>query len=253
MREKPMRKNRKFYIGMALNVLEGMLSGFNFFLLYEVMKMLWIGNVNLSSILRLTLFLAGIFILRIVVYGIGYTESQIGGAAVSNRLRLFLGDKIKKIPLSRFTQGQTGQYINIITSDVNNYEKILTHTVGDLVKHIAFCLMMIFFVGYIWLPGGFILACVELVLIPFLWISFRIVKKYGTEKNKVSAEAVSSIVEYVSGIQTFRAYGVGGTKNKTVTSDIKKFSDVSYDYENTGFQPMPFNVYSFGWDFLLWL
>ena len=94
--------------------------------------------------------------------------------------------------------------------------------------------MMIFFVGYIWLPGGFILACVELVLIPFLWISFRIVKKYGTEKNKVSAEAVSSIVEYVSGIQTFRAYGVGGTKNKTVTSDIKKFSDVSYDYEKHG-------------------
>ena len=61
MREKPMRKNGKFYIGMALNILEGMLSGFNFFLLYEVMKMLWIGNVNLSSILRLTLFLAGIF------------------------------------------------------------------------------------------------------------------------------------------------------------------------------------------------
>ena len=179
-------------------------------------------------------FLGVIFVLRIIVYGIGYTESQIGGAAVSNQLRLFLGDKIKKIPLSRFTQGQTGQYINIITSDVNNYEKILTHTVGDLVKHIAFCVMMILFVGYIWLPGGIILACVELVLIPFLWLTFRVVKKYGTEKNKVSAETVSSIVEYVTGIQTFRAYGVGGTKNKTVTSDMKRFSDVSYDYEKHG-------------------
>lgn len=119
-------------------------------------------------------------------------------------------------------------------SDVNNYEKILTHTVGDLVKHIAFCVMMILFVGYIWLPGGIILACVELVLIPFLWLTFRVVKKYGTEKNKVSAETVSSIVEYVTGIQTFRAYGVGGTKNKTVTSDMKRFSDVSYDYEKHG-------------------
>ena len=234
MCENPMRKNRKFYIGMILNVVEGMLSGFNFFLLYEVMKMLWIGNVNLSSLLRLTLLLGVIFVLRIIVYGIGYTESQIGGAAVSNQLRLFLGDKIKKIPLSRFTQGQTGQYINIITSDVNNYEKILTHTVGDLVKHIAFCVMMILFVGYIWLPGGIILACVELILIPFLWLTFRVVKKYGTEKNKVSAETVSSIVEYVTGIQTFRAYGVGGTKNKTVTSDMKRFSDVSYDYEKHG-------------------
>ncbi len=196
--------------------------------------MLWNGTINSPSLLRLSLFLGGIFILRIVIYSVGYTQSQIGGAAVSNRTRLFLGDKIKRIPLSRFTQGQTGQYINIVTSDVNNYEKILTHTVGDIVKHITFCTMMVIFVGCIWLPGGIILACVELVLIPFLWLSFRVVRKYGTEKNAVSAETVSSIVEYATGIQTFRAYGIGGTKNETVTSTLQHFSDVSYNYEKHG-------------------
>ena len=134
MRENPLKKNSRFYLGMVLNVVEGMLSGFNFLLLYEAMKMLWNGTINSPSLLRLSLFLGGIFILRIVIYSVGYTQSQIGGAAVSNRTRLFLGDKIKRIPLSRFTQGQTGQYINIVTSDVNNYEKILTHTVGDIVK-----------------------------------------------------------------------------------------------------------------------
>ena len=234
MRKNPLKKNSRFYLGMVLNVAEGMLSGFNFLLLYEAMKMLWNGTINSPSLLRLSLFLGGIFILRIVIYSIGYTQSQIGGAAVSNRTRLFLGDKIKRIPLSRFTQGQTGQYINIVTSDVNNYEKILTHTVGDIVKHITFCTMMVIFVGCIWLPGGIILACVELVLIPFLWLSFRVVRKYGTEKNAVSAETVSSIVEYATGIQTFRAYGIGGTKNETVTSTLQHFSDVSYNYEKHG-------------------
>lgn len=234
MNENPMRKNRQFYIGMVLNVAEGILSGFNFLLLYEVMKMLWSGDANLPGLLRLTAFLGGVFVLRVVVYSVGYTENQIGGAAVSNRIRLFLGDKIKRIPLSRFTQGQTGEYINIVTSDVNGYEKILTHTVGDLVKHIAFCIMMIGWVGTIWLPGAAILAVVELVLIPFLYLTFRVVKKYGTEKNTVAAETVSSIVEYVAGIQTFRAYGVGGMKNKTVISAMKRFSDVSYAYEKHG-------------------
>ena len=93
---------------------------------------------------------------------------------------------------------------------------------------------MVIFVGCIWLPGGIILACVELVLIPFLWLSFRVVRKYGTEKNAVSAETVSSIVEYATGIQTFRAYGIGGTKNETVTSTLQHFSDVSYNYEKHG-------------------
>ena len=232
--ENSMKKGSKFYIGMILTVIEGMLSGCNFFVLYEVMKMLWDGKADVSYITKLSSFLVVIFILRIVIYSIGYTDNQIGGAAVSKNVRLFLGDKLKKIPLSRFTQGQTGQYINVATSDVNNYEKILTHTIGDLVKNIALSVMLVLFVGYIWLPGGIILACTEALLVPFLWLAFRVVKKYGTEKNSVCTENVSSIVEYVTGIQTFRAYGVGGTKNKTVTFAMKEFCDISYAYEKHG-------------------
>lgn len=77
----------------------------------------------LQPLLAITGLLAGIFLLRLLIYGFGYTQGQIGGAAVSKQIRLCLGEKIKKIPLSRFTQGQTGQYINTITSDVTNYEK----------------------------------------------------------------------------------------------------------------------------------
>ncbi|WP_312353914.1 ABC transporter ATP-binding protein [Aminipila sp.] len=229
-----MEKNNKFYTGIVLTVIESLLSGCNFFLLYEVMRMLWDGAADFNRLSRLTVFLGVIFVLRIIIYGIGYTDSQIGGAAVSKQVRLFLGDKIKKIPLSRFTHGQTGDYINIITSDVNSYEKILTHTVGDLIKNITLAVMLIGFVGTIWLPGGVVLFCVELLLVPFLWLSFRVVKKYGTEKNAICAENVSSIVEYISGIQTFRAYGIGGIKNKAVTSAMKQFSDISFSYEAHG-------------------
>lgn len=104
--ENPMKKGSKFYIGMILTVIEGMLSGCNFFVLYEVMKMLWDGKADVSYVTKLSSFLAVIFILRIVIYSIGYTDNQIGGAAVSKNVRLFLGDKLKKIPLSRFTQGK---------------------------------------------------------------------------------------------------------------------------------------------------
>ena len=36
MRENPLKKNSRFYLGMVLNVVEGMLSGFNFLLLPKV-------------------------------------------------------------------------------------------------------------------------------------------------------------------------------------------------------------------------
>lgn len=91
--------------------------------------------------------------------------------------------------------------------------------------------MLIVFVMTIYVPAGLILLVADLLLIPGLWLSFRMVKKYGKEKNDICAENVSSIVEYVSGIQTFRAYGVGGLKNKTVISAMRDFCRISFVYE----------------------
>ena len=77
-----------------------------------------------------------------------------------------MGDHLKRIPLSRFTQGQTGDYINTITSDVNNYEKILTHKVGDLAKNFALSLMLIVFVMTLYVPAGIILLIADLLFNP---------------------------------------------------------------------------------------
>ena len=149
-----LKKNRNFYIGVAGTVLEGMLSGSLFMLLYAVMQFLWAGRFDMNQALVLTGVIAGIFLLRILIYSYGYTKAQIGGAEVSRNIRLFMGDHLKRIPLSRFTQGQTGDYINTITSDVNNYEKILTHKIGDLAKSFALSIMLIVFVMTVYVPAG---------------------------------------------------------------------------------------------------
>lgn len=242
-----LKKNRNFYIGVAGTVLEGLLSGSLFMLLYSVMEFLWSGQFDMKRALTLTGVIAAIFLLRILIYSYGYTKAQIGGAEVSRNIRLFMGDHLKRIPLSRFTQGQTGDYINTITSDVNNYEKILTHKIGDLAKSFSLSLMLIVFVMTIYVPAGIILLIADLLLIPGLWLSFRMVKKYGREKNDICAENVSSIVEYVSGIQTFRAYGVGGLKNKTVINAMREFCRISFVYEA---KVLPIGV---GFGILSWL
>lgn len=149
-----LKKNKNFYIGVGGTVLEGLLSGSLFLLLYSVMQFLWAGQFDLDRVLMLTGAIAGIFLLRILIYSYGYTKAQIGGAEVSQNIRLFMGDHLKRIPLSRFTQGQTGDYINTITSDVNNYEKILTHKIGDLAKNFALSIMLIVFVTTIYVPAG---------------------------------------------------------------------------------------------------
>ncbi len=244
--ESPFRKNRAFYTGVALTILEGVLSGCSYLSIYIVLSGLAAGNLTAGTVGAVTAGLAFIFLVRLAVYGAGYTQVQIGGAAVSRGLRLFLGDKLKKIPLARFTQGQVGRYVNTMTSDVSSYEKILTHSSGNIIKNAVLSVMLVGFVCTVWLPAGLILLAAVALLIPDLWLSFRVVRVYGTAKHRVSAETVSSIVEYIDGIQMFRAYNMGGVKNRTTTQAMEEFSQVCYQYEAKG---IPIG---FGYNILSW-
>ena len=245
--KKLFHKNPRFYSGIILTILEGVLSGSNYIVIYLVLKMLYERVTDMKSIFSISCIVGIIFVIRLVIYSIGFTQSQIGGAEVSKNIRLGLGDKLRRIPLSGFTQKREGQYINIMTADVNSYEQILTHKLASLIKNGVLSVIVIAFVCVLYFPAAVILMVSLFLLIPEMWLSFRIVKKYGMEKNSVTAEAVGQIVEYIDGIQTFRSYGMGGAKNRNTTETLRKFSTVSYQYEAHG---IPVN---FAFNIVNWL
>ena len=245
--KKLFHKNPRFFSGIILTILEGVLSGSNYIVIYLVLKMLYERVTDMKSIFSISCIVGIIFVIRLVIYSIGFTQSQIGGAEVSKNIRLGLGDKLRRIPLSGFTQKREGQYINIMTADVNSYEQILTHKLASLIKNGVLSVIVIAFVCVLYFPAAVILMVSLFLLIPEMWLSFRIVKKYGMEKNSVTAEAVGQIVEYIDGIQTFRSYGMGGAKNRNTTETLRKFSTVSYQYEAHG---IPVN---FAFNIVNWL
>ena len=245
--KKLFHKNSRFYCGLILTVLEGLLSGSNYIVIYMVLKMLYERVTDFGSIFSISCLVGIIFVIRLIIYSIGYTQSQIGGAEVSKNIRLGLGDKLRKVPLSCFTQKREGQYINIMTADVNSYEQILTHKLAALVKNGVLSVIVLAFVSVLYFPAAVILIISLFLLIPEMWLSFRIVKKYGIEKNLATAKAVGQIVEYIDGIQTLRFYGMGGTKNRNTIETLRKFSTVSYQYEAHG---IPVN---FAFNIVNWL
>ena len=245
--KKLFHKNPRFYSGIILTILEGVLSGSNYIVIYLVLKMLYERVTDMRSIFSISCLVGIIFVIRLVIYSIGFTQSQIGGAEVSKNIRLGLGDKLRRIPLSGFTQKREGQYINIMTADVNSYEQILTHKLASLIKNGVLSVIVIAFVCVLYFPAAVILMVSLFLLIPEMWLSFRIVKKYGMEKNSVTAEAVGQIVEYIDGIQTLRSYGIAGAKNRNTTETLRKFSTVSYQYEAHG---IPVN---FAFNIVNWL
>lgn len=230
-KENVYKKNRSFYISILCNVLEGMLAGFNFVVLFFTIEALINEHLTKKILLSIIFLLGAVFVLRLMIYAFGYTRGQIGGAYVSRNLRLALGDKMKKIPLSLFLKSQTGEYINATTTSINHYENILTHKIGDIIKNVSFALLMIGYVSTKYVPAGLVILSAGLLLIPSLYLSFLMVKKYGQQKKNIMENNTSAVVEYINGIQTLRSYGLGGIKNKATTNSMKEYSDISYLYE----------------------
>ena len=224
-------KNSKIHASVACTVIEGLLDGCNFVLVYLVIEEVFAGGFDLGSVLLVSGALAAVFAVRLAVYGWGYVQGQVGGAEVSRNVRVFLGDKIKRIPLSRFAERTSGDYLNALTSNVSDYEQVLTHKTGSLVKNVTLGVMLTCFVTWLHAPAGIIVALMFALLVPGLWWSWRQVRTFGARKSAIQASNTSKVVEHVSGMQTLRAYGVGGVDNEAVVASMRAYSDVSYRYE----------------------
>lgn len=231
MNEHIFKMGGKLKASIAAIVLEGLLSSCNFLVLFQVLHLIFDGNVTFSGILRATGLLFILFVLRMVLYTTAYTGSQIGGSAVSHRIRIAIGEKLKRIPLGLFTKNRTGFYINAATSEVADYEQILTHKLADIIKYAVLLLIIGLYTCTLHLPIGLILLLSSLLLIPSMAMSFHQVSIYGVRKNLAREENVSAITEYLTGSQTLRSYGLVGKKNEALTEAMKNYSDISYNYE----------------------
>lgn len=231
MKNEAFRMGGKLKISIAAVVLEGLLSCCNFPVLFQVLHLIFDGSVDFADILMITGMLGILFALRLVIYMTAYTGSQIGGSDVSRRVRIAIGDKLKRIPLGLFTKNRTGFYINAATTEVGDYEQILTHKVADITKYSILLLAIGVYTCTLYLPIGGIVLLSTLLIIPAMALSVRQVRVHGTKKNRAREENVSAVTEYLTGSQTLRSYALAGRKNEAVTRAMKEYSDISYNYE----------------------
>ena len=227
----PFAKNRDFYLSCICTIAEGLLGGANFVLIWMVMHQVFAGAVELAALLQITGMLVVVFAARLAIYRFGYVRGQVGGAHVSHDLRIALGDAIKRIPLSHFAKRSSGQYLQALTVNVNDYEQILTHRTGDIVRGAVLATTVCAFTFWLYAPAGIVIACSFLLLVPAVALSWRQVRAFGPRKDEVRASSSSAIMEYVDGMQTLRAYGVAGVHNRSIVESMRAFSHVSYVYE----------------------
>lgn len=218
---------------ILLSVLDALFNSFMYGVLLLVMLDLAAGMFTGARLLRYFVAMAVIFVIRCGLQAVSFTMAQCLGPRVSRQLRLTVGNHIRELNLGFFSKNSIGKLNGVLLSDISDYEIIITHSLCDLIKAIAFTVLTVVFACLInWICGLMILLMI-LISLPLLLLSGR-VSGQKTDRLKTAGQTVvSRLVEYVHGIKTFRLYNLTGSRFSRLDDALKSLRGASISSELT--------------------
>lgn len=227
------KEKKGLILPIVLSIVDSFLNSF----MYGVMLFLLLDLIDNSfSYSRLGIYFAVllvIFVLRCIVQAISFTRAQCIGPDVTHRLRLELGNHLRSLNLGFLNKNSIGKITSILMTDINEFEAIITHCLCDFIKVISFTILSLI-VAFMLSPlFGTILTVLVAASFPLLILSGRISEKNSVELRKANQNVISRIVEYVSGMKTFRLYNMAGTQFGHLDKSLKDLRKVSIKSEIT--------------------
>lgn len=197
------------------------------------------GSFTSDKLLRYSLILLGLFIVRAVLYSINYTQVQYRGADITASLRLSLGDHIRSLNLGYFNKNSIGRMTSTLTTDIADFEQVLTHSLSAFFKVIFFTILSLIFAFFIDWRYALIILAVIVIALPLITVGGKVAGKMGSRLRSAVNRVISRVVEYIGGIKTFKLYNLTGEKFERLDGSFRTLKKQSILLE---LSIMPFSI-----------
>lgn len=208
---------------MALLAVDTIFNMIFYGALYGILLHLIRKTLSLETIKAYTLVLMAAFILRTLINTKGYTMMQCRGARIIEKSRIQLGDHVRNLNLGYFNKNSIGKLTNIMTLDLQELEQVMTHSTSDLIKTIFLSLYLLFITFMINVELALIQLSVVAIAFPIILIGGKRVARIGGEKKEVMNYMISRMVEYLTGIQVFKAHNLVGDRFTRLKESFESF------------------------------
>jgi ATP-binding cassette subfamily B protein len=180
-----------------------------------------------------------LFVVRAIFYSLNYTRTQFRGADIAADLRLSLGDHIRSLNLGYFNKNSIGRLMSTLTTDIADFEQILTHSLTNIFKVIFFSILALIFAYMVTWQYALIILILIFIALPLMNLSGKMSNKYGGKQKSSVNHVISRIVEYINGIKTFKLYNLIGTHFKRLDDS---FVELKKDSIKLELAIMPFSI-----------
>lgn len=197
---------------IVLSCVDSLLHMFMFGIM--VQSIIKLSQNTFTSILlfRFSIILVVIFIMRAIISSINYTQVQYRGADITSYLRLAIGNHIRSLNLGYFKKNSIGNMTSILSTDITDFEHVLTHSLTTFFKIIFFTIIALSFAFSINWKYALILFFIILLSLPLIGLGGKVANKYSGKSRMAINQVISRVVEYINGIKTFKLYNLTGNK-----------------------------------------
>ncbi|WP_431732033.1 ATP-binding cassette domain-containing protein, partial [Adonisia turfae] len=205
----PANIDHYFWRAVRWRMVEGMAIGMTSYVVYLVLVALFQG----AEASQLWGYVAAIVVLCLAQIGFGYRANVQAYAltmGVQTRLRLFIADYLRRLPLGFFTERSTGTIDALFTTNIMFLEPhhVLESLINAVVTPVIIFLVMLV---YDWR-----LALVLASSVPFALMALRYGEKIFARVWRLQSiarvQANSRMVEYIQGISVIRAFNLSGDR-----------------------------------------
>lgn len=214
---------RQLLLPVGLMMLDAFISMTFYGVLYFLLLDLLGASLSAERLRNYSLILVAAFLLRCTVASAGYTMYHVTGSQIIQAMRIDLGNHLRNLYLGYFNKNSMGHLLGVMTNDIADFERVITHYLGDLIKT-AFLSVYLVVVAF-WLD--YRLALVQLGFIAagilILKLSARVVARLGDRKRQVIGRVISRIVEYTAGIKVFKAFNQTGSRFERLEQTFRAF------------------------------
>ena len=216
------KERRKLIVPICFSVIDSLLNscmyGVMLFLLLDLVRV----QLTKERVWIYTGVMAIVFVFRCIAQAIGFTVAQCTGSEVTYQLRLRIANHLRSLNLGYFNKNSIGKLTGVLITDVNDFNTILTHCLCDFIKVTSFTMMSLLTCIWINMKLGFLLTIVVCIAVPLLIFSGNISANNAKELSSARQNATSRIVEYVSGMKTFRLYNLTGERFQRLDGALQK-------------------------------
>lgn len=141
-------------------------------------------------------------------------------------IRLYLGDRLRKLPYGFFLQKDASLLESRVKSDAGNYIYVPSIVVG-LIK--GWIIPPMILIAMLWIDWR--LALASLVGVPLsvitTWLAERKLQEIMRKLSAARQAANSRILEYIRGIAVIRSFGLTGSRMRSYEEIIREYRDAS--------------------------